>query len=417
MQLPRISFVLYFMAIISLITLSNDILLLVNYPYADPTSSSVYKLHPVLYFSFISILFLIFFKRNIAIKELFFNKKFFYLYLIVLILFCYVIFILHQPLAPVVMTWLCPIFLLSLYFQCSNEQKVIISRACLVFITINSLIGIYEYVLSEHLIPKSYFSAVEGELLDVSEWGFYRSVALYGHPLSATMISALVTIALIIKSKSVELSTLEKTCLLLTISSLPTFGGRASIAIALLILSVFFFRNMSVVFRKGISKRTFILICIIIYILPLVLYGAYELGLFDKLLERIADDNGSAETRLVALKLMLDTPLLNFIFGDFDKTLFYRLINSGSIYGIEVSWIGLILVYGLIITIIILCFLYKVFNIVMLNTDNDFIYLFIGFLMMISSGTGLSTKSLALSQFLLVAFFIYSKSNKILSKI
>jgi hypothetical protein len=82
MQLPRISFVLYFMAIISLITLSNDILLLVNYPYADPTSSSVYKLHPVLYFSFISILFLIFFKRNIAIKELFFNKKFFYLYLI-----------------------------------------------------------------------------------------------------------------------------------------------------------------------------------------------------------------------------------------------------------------------------------------------------------------------------------------------
>jgi hypothetical protein len=315
------------------------------------------------------------------------------------------------------MTWLCPIFLLSLYFQCSNEQKVIISRACLVFITINSLIGIYEYVLSEHLIPKSYFSAVEGELLDVSEWGFYRSVALYGHPLSATMISALVTIALIIKSKSVELSTLEKTCLLLTISSLPTFGGRASIAIALLILSVFFFRNMSVVFRKGISKRTFILICIIIYILPLVLYGAYELGLFDKLLERIADDNGSAETRLVALKLMLDTPLLNFIFGDFDKTLFYRLINSGSIYGIEVSWIGLILVYGLIITIIILCFLYKVFNIVMLNTDNDFIYLFIGFLMMISSGTGLSTKSLALSQFLLVAFFIYSKSNKILSKI
>jgi hypothetical protein len=399
------------MAIISLITLSNDILLLVNYPYADPTAGSVYKLHPSLYFSFISMMCLVFFKRNIAIKELFLNKKFFFLYLIVLILFCYVILILHQPLAPVVMTWLCPIFLLSLYFQCSDEQKFIISRACLVFITINSLMGIYEYIVSQHLVPKSYFSAVEGELLDVSDWGFYRSVALYGHPLSATMISALVTIALIIKSKSVELSTLEKTCLLLTIFALPTFGGRASIAIALLILAVFFFRNMSVVFRKGISKRTFILICMIIYILPLVLYGAYELGLFDKLLERIADDNGSAETRLVALKLMLDTPLLNFIFGDFDKTLFYRLINSGSIYGIEISWIGLILIYGFLMTIILSIFIYKIFKLMIFYFDKDVVYLCAGFFMMISSGTGLSTKSLALSQFFLVTLFVFLNLN------
>jgi hypothetical protein len=414
MQLSRVSFILYFLSVISFITLSNGVLLLVNYPYADPSSGSIYKVHPALYLSFMSVVFTIIYKKNIAIKQLFFDKNIFLLYLVCFSSLTYTLLVLKQPLAGVAMTWLCPTFMLSLYFQCSDNQKHKIYYACLVITIVNSIIGLYEYAVGQHIVPQYYFSQNEGELLDLSEWAFYRAEALYGHPLTATLCSSLVIIVLVIKSKWVKLLNLEKMCLSLAFLSLPAFGGRFPMAICILTVVTYFLINMNSIFRHGITKRTFILACFILYLIPFVFYTTYELGLFDKLLERIADDNGSAQTRLVAVEILLDTPVLNIIFGDFDKSLFMRQLNYGTIYGIEVSWIAMILMSGIIMVYVYGLYLYKTAKILVIHLGFDILYLFIGFLIMITSGTGLSGKSHSLSLFLIFALFMtFSKDNKI----
>ena len=145
-----------------------------------------------------------------------------------------------------------------------------------------------------------------------------------------------------------------------------------------------------------------------LFVTPLVLLVAYDLGLFDNVLARIADDNGSAETRLVALQILFDTPISSILFGDYNKELFQRQITFGTTYGIEIFWVAIVLNWGLIVSLTLFYLLFGISEFFVKYIGYYTIWISIGYYLIVSSGVGLSVKSLLLSQFIVLVLFVVS---------
>ncbi|WP_413284580.1 VpsF family polysaccharide biosynthesis protein [Vibrio sp. MA40-2] len=407
-DLPRLAFIFFAASVISLITLSSDVLMLFNYPFGDSYASFIYKLHPQFYFIFLCFT-MVFVKQGLpGIKNILLVKTIFWWLVICILCFLYVTIILKQPMTIIITTWLCPMLMLAIYFHCSMSQKKFLHKVCIYIITINGVISIYEYVFSHHIIPKNYFSVLEGELLDISEWDFSRSVALYGHPLTATMIAALTVIGLTARSRVIALTKLEKICLVTSWASLPAFGGRTAIAVTIVLVGCMGVSSLTKTLKQGISHRNIIFFLVSLFSMPLIILFAYNLGLFDNLLARINDDNGSAETRLVALQILFDTPISSVLFGDYDKELFERQVFFGTTYGVEVFWIAIILSWGCITSVPLFALLLYLSKLLIKYIGNYIIWVCVAFALILSSGVGLSVKTLLLSQFLMVTLFVVS---------
>ncbi|MDV7102878.1 VpsF family polysaccharide biosynthesis protein [Vibrio sp. TH_r3] len=409
--LPRLAFIFFAASVISLITLSTDVLALFGYRYGDPYANFIFKFHPQVYFICICFLMVCMKQGLSGLKNILLAKNIFWSLVICILCFLYVTIILKKPLTTIITTWLCPMFLLALYLHCSNSQKQFLYKICIYIIIVNALLGVYEYVFSHHVIPKNYFSAVDGELLDLSEWDFYRSVALYGHPLTATLISGLVVIGLSAKARTTNLCKLDRIALMVSWVSLPAFGGRTAIAVTVMLVFIMMLSNISNVIKQGVSHKKMILFLVGLFVTPLIILLAFDFGLFDKLIDRLNDDNGSAATRLVALQIFFDTPVLSLLLGDFSNELFNRQISFGTSYGIEVFWLAIILSWGFIVSIPLFFVLFYSFRILILNVGGHVFWVNLGFALILSSGVGLSVKSLLFSQFMTIVLFVLNGGN------
>jgi len=160
------------------------------------------------------------------------------------------------------------------------------------------------------------------------------------------------------------------------------------------------------------SKFVFLFFSILIITMPLVLLLLLNLGLFDALLSRIDDDNGSAETRLTALYIFFDTSFSELIFGDYNKQLFTRQLLYGTKYGIEIFWLAIVLQFGFIISGFLVYFLFYIIRKIQYSVGHFTLWSSLSFLLAISSGTGLASKTLSLSHFVLISLFLlYPKSR------
>jgi hypothetical protein len=411
MILPRLSFLFISASIFSMFILSGDVLNLLGYNFALPGGSAIFKIHPSFYLLFMGYVSLLIYKNgwNI-IHDSLLKKQNFFLLLACFFCFCYQIIILNQSITPLIVTWIYPVLLFCLHDRFSQEQRSLIYKVLLWIITINALLGIVEYARSESFFPRLYLSAETGDLMDITAWGFSRASSLYGHPLSATLISAIVVVGFYAKSIHATLTKNEMICCFMSILSLPAFGGRTSIAIALMMLffitSLKFYMSLSQ--RNHISRVKAIVISAAILLTPLIVLVLYNLGLFDTLLARIEDDNGSAETRWTALYILFDTPSLEIIFGDFNKQLFERQLLYGTKYGIEVFWLAMLLQYGLLISLAMTYILFVFHRYIYKNIDSYTLWPSATFLLSVSASVGLATKTLSLAQFLVLSLFLFA---------
>lgn len=407
--LPKLPFVFYGVTIFAIFTMSGDLLTLLGYNFALEGGSFIYKIHPSFYLLFITFVSFFIYRDGFRfIFNVFFNEKNFYVILLCFFCFIYQAFFLGQPMAPFFVTWLTPVLLIFLFPFLSEPQKLIIKKLLICLISINAVMGLIEYALGSSIVPNNYYDMDNSDFVDVSDWGFERSSALYGHPLVASFVSAIVTIGLFSKSLYFRLSSADKVCLTLSILSLPAFGGRFSILIVLVFCFLFLFLSLYRVLNgHQVDRKNILLASIMLIFIPLVLFFLFNIGLFDSLISRVMDDNGSAESRLTAMYIMFDTSFSEIILGDYNSQLFIRQMLYGTKYGIEIFWVALILQLGLLFSTIMFYVLFYIIKHINFLIGKHTILSSISFLFIVSSGTGLASKTLMLSQFLLISLFIF----------
>lgn len=409
--LPGIVFGLLFFACFLIIAVSGNVLAMVGLNYAGSGGNPLEKIHPS---TFILLLgcaaFLLYTEGLNRLTRAVTHPSVRWGMLCLPIVIVYTQFFLTMPVATIIVSWFTPFFAMVLLNDANAKQLKLLAYLLYALMAVNSLVGVIEFAQGDALIPPVLLDYTgEGGELDMSDWGEWRASGLFGHPLSSTLACGTLAVALFAKLCFTKCTHFESFTLMHTLAAMPVFGGRTSIFVAL--FCFFLIMGVRVVQDyAGKSTNRINLLGVMLWAIAavLALMIAYSAGYFEQFIERLNDDNGSALTRLSALDIMWNTPWDEWLLGDFRGLLFARQLSYGTIYGIEIFWVAMLLTYGLIVNLAL-----YVPTMVMLNGSIKSCSLIkfwpvLFFFLAGSSGVGLAAKSTSLSFLILVLFCISS---------
>ncbi len=256
----------------------------------------------------------------------------------------YASLVLHLPVTIFIETFI-GAALVSLVFRDLPEpegRSLALLVHALIFADV--LLGFYEQFSGGwHLTPL----IINGE--DLSDEP--RSTALLGHPLAnACLVGAYVVMLALGGARDLPVL-LRPVCFLAALASLVPFGGRAATALTLLCLAYLGLVRVWAILRGApFDSRSIIAGLVIVPLAGLGLVTGFEMGLFDTLVNRLVDDDGSASTRIEMFALFRYLSLEDLMFGPDQATLMTWVRLHGLEYGIESFVVAFILNYGLLCT-------------------------------------------------------------------
>ncbi len=263
-----------------------------------------------------------------------------------LVLLFQIIVVQKVPFTPIIDTFLLPVMVLILCAAMPDKSRAWLAAALHLLMAVNAVIGFVEVASGERLTP----FYLEGVIFE-GEW---RATALLGHPLGNACLTASY-ILLIRQAGTPGLHAwMRVPQIVLQLAAMTAFGGRTALVgvIAILLAAALWqalrYAGGGVKVNIGSLAATAIALPAAAFCLML----AVEFGLFDRLIERFMDDQGSANTRLVMLDVLFAIPLNQLIIGP-DQALVETLkIVEGLELGIESFWVAFALRYGLLVSAI-----------------------------------------------------------------
>lgn len=246
----------------------------------------------------------------------------------------------------IVDTLLCPV-LLSLNFRhYPGRFKWDARNLCIRMVLLNSYIAIFERIFSINLFPiNAYFGDV------------FRSTALLGHPLN----NALITLVAFLYAASVPIPLMRKMYIMTVfLTGLICFGARGSLYVAVLSLFLFFiipvFVSKSAYFKR-INKAWIMLL--VGTMTALLLYLMLNTTLGERLVQASFYDS-SAEVRTQAFDVINFHDIGSYLFAKSQSEI-ERMSYYADVEIIENFFIVWMLKFGLIITLLLLLFIYRLF--------------------------------------------------------
>lgn len=271
--------------------------------------------------------------------------------------FWQLVFVQNAGFTPLIDTFLMPVALTVLLGRMEERWKRRIAVFMHIFFAANALLGLYEFLTGFRLTP-----FVAGTVLIEGDW---RSTALLGHPLANAVVTGCYVVA-ICGGGARELPGLSRVLAVgLQMAGMIAFGGRSSLVIMLLFVVVSAGRQLAL-FGAGARKISLPQAALVAVALPLLCGAVAAIaqgGFFDLLAGRFVDDNGSAQARIIMLRLFEVISLPDLMFGP-DQSHIHSLQQlEGIEYGLESFWLATILGYGLIVSLIffsgLFAFLYE----------------------------------------------------------
>ena len=271
----------------------------------------------------------------------------------------------------------------------NESQKALWSWVFHIAFLSNAVLGIFEFVTGYRLTPY-----VAGTVLIEQDW---RSTSFFGHPLSnATLTGCYILIIAFGGAREISV-TLRVAMLLLQMIAMIAFGGRAALSLAILILVILgIIQLLKILHGQRVRSLSIIIMIVLIPISIFALIYAIENGFFDRLMGRFVNDEGSAKARLIMLDLFEYVSWFDLLLGPDPQLIATFQNNQGIEFGIESFWIGFIMNYGLIISMLffsaLLSFSWKIAN---LTSSGSGIILFY-FYGLASTSVSLSAKDILL---------------------
>lgn len=342
---------LLLLGVVAILSLSDFALEFFGIPYNSPGGSIIVKIHPATYL-FVMALGLAVIANPNPIAYMFdlmarcLGSTF-------LLVACILLWIFisrfkgDQPASFLIDAIMVAAIVYMLFADVGERARLHIARAVHILMIVNCCLALVEGLSGWRLFP---FVLNDTE----QEWE-YRATALLGHPLGGALATGVYTIVLTTVSNVRGLGTRWRVpVILLCMAAMPFIGSRVSFLIVYATVATVVGLQFLMFLRgTAISTRVLVVVLLLLPLAFLALFTLYEMGVFDNFLNRFINDKGSARSRLELFKLFEDISLRNLLLG-------YRLISletqtrlGGLAEGIENSWAGHALRYGVVMTAVL----------------------------------------------------------------
>ena len=317
-------------------------------PYTEAGGSPLFKIHPMTYlavFAFIAAAL----SRGNPLKYLvscavkFPGAAYFLILLLMMIL--WTLLVQHQPLTSLIDTFLPATLFIFLISDLTPRQHRLLTVFIHIVLNANAILGVIEVSTGWRLTPIT----LQGVAIDW-EW---RASAFLGHPLENAMITGVYLLMMLFGADRGVKPPLRIGIIALQIIGLVVFGGRTAMVLAFLLVAV------RVIILAGSLMRGMRfdprVAGFIVMMLPIIVgigLLAYDLGAFDRMIERFTNDGGSADTRVSIIRIFNSFPLYDLLMGPDPDVLVAKAYIEGTTAGIESFVFGFFLQSGMLISII-----------------------------------------------------------------
>jgi hypothetical protein len=242
----------------------------------------------------------------------------------------------HGSIANSVTTFLLPVFCYAGINRLSPADLRTIRNALLIFMLVNSLLGIAEKAFEFRLF--AYTVGLNEKLNDP------RPTAWLSHPLNNALLTALVLTYLMYSKRTIAF---RIPMIAVHGFALICFGGRTAIVALLALLALDYCLSWA---RAATGRNALPLVgkTLALLIAAGAIAVMINLGYLDDLIRRFSEDSGSASVRWQTLDLINGVDFRSIPLGISNEGLEQALSYYG-IYNIEFSWLSLILMHGLVL--------------------------------------------------------------------
>ncbi len=328
-----------------------------------------------------------------------------FFFVIWILLIAYAALVQHLPITALIETYLIAVVALIMHDDLTTGSRAFIRVFLHVILFVNSTIGVFEFVTHLRLFPY----VLSGEEVT----GDYRSTALLGHPLLNAATTGAYVLCLFFGADA-ALAPLARVLLIgVQILGLAAFGGRTAIMMCTLIISGGLLKDFGLLLmgRRFDLRR----LLLFIFITPVVLGAigyAVSAGVFDDLIGRFVDDNGSAEARVIMVKMFDAFDVADLMLGPNPDLVSSTQRSLGIAVGIENTWVALMFQYGALMTAFFICGLLALFWEFWRQARRGAIFLFLYFFVIISSAIGLAAKTTMFIEFAILLLFMFNDEFK-----
>lgn len=399
------AFVFAAFAITATLTISPSVLTHWKVQYATTGGTFLGKLHPATYLTCIALasVLLRFGNPFEGLVKAFASSKTTILYLVCWVLLLVQTLMLQRPFTGIVDTFLLPLLLAVVLWQLSPLQRGLLAPLVHGLILLNVMIGYYEYFSGHRIIPLTL-----GNVLVVGEW---RSAALFGHPLVASGIVAAYVLILSLNPRTCPHPLLRMPLIAICMGSLMAFGGRTALVTTLGIIALAAgARAFGLMRGARISLPALIASILLLFAGLAVVFAAFNLGLFDKMLLRFSSDKGSTLARYATWQFLSYFDWWEILFGPSIARANALQNQLGLDYGIENFWIASTVQFGLLHTLMITAALIAFLVKVLKQSTPTAIAVVALMTVIAASSVSFSSKNLQLTQFIILMIVLLPKA-------
>lgn len=390
----------------ALILLFNASLLdFLGWKYTEGSGSIITKIHPAFYTLLLLAVIQLFYGGRAVWRTALSPTYIFFIFAALMLLVRAVLIvqsgITEGEFTAVVVTWLIPALLIIGLIGQSRETLMEWGTPVRLFFLFNSLMGLTERLIGHRFIPG---------LIDNAGFLDHRAAGMLAHPLNASMLTGIMIVILVSARPGKTPAWMRVPEIALHIAAMFAFGGRAALVFtaATVILSGLFAWQAKSETRLGLFQR----------LLPyIVILGGFILvslpiEFVDATLDRFTNDTQSSETRNSAVQMLGMLDLNELLWGINANRRSILMDFFGSRHGIEISWIALAMSYGLAVTLPMLLALPMLLLKFARQLDRSAFYGAILFLAVTAGSLSIGSKSLLISQFLVMIVALSQKRHR-----
>ncbi len=388
--------------ILLLMGVSTFALLALGWQYGEAGSNPLQKLHPATYMAAGLVALAAIQRGNplTAVVQALSEHPLIVVYLMgVAGLLAHATLVVGLPAAGFIDTFILPVMVLFLVRDVSPERRLALAQVMHVFMAVNAALGVVEMETGFRLTP----IFVEGETLE-EEW---RASALLGHPLGNALLTGAYMILILAGQDRGLPKVLRAPALLLAAAGMVAFGGRAATGFVLVALVyILLARLVRVLAGEPFDSRTLLAMLLAFPFIALAVVALNDAGFFEQFVARLADDEGSASTRVAMLELFKHVGWYDLLFGPDPRFIASLMSMYGLTYGIESFWVAMIFQHGIVVAVPFFLCLFAFAAELLRGTGRAGVLLMLYFFAVASASLSLSAKSVVFAIFVLLLMIL-----------
>ena len=397
------SFIILFIVLFIAFICGDNVLGALGYPHGDIDASSLFRLHPLTYLAFFLIIYFVI-TGKVKFADLFDKMKNEFVFLIVcLIIISYlhligrlnaISFFFDALVLPVMLSILLKLTSKKLLYRFQNFIYF--------FFFLNTVIAIEEKIVGVNLIVRE----------PAWQFEYFRSSAIFGHPLNNGLIMSILTVILFWATKN---TWLKLSVLFSGMLSIFCFGARGALIGIFLGIILNIILN-AIGLGKGKANKRIANGIVYLGIFAIIIGFVINFtGLGDRISALSHVDN-SAEARMDSFRMFNGQDLNEILWGGYSVSKIEILQYQNDVEIIENFYVVWILKFGLIMTVLLFCTLVKFLFSIMTSVALDIkVPILVTLFFVASTNNSLSSNSLVLAIVVLSYYILYEgkKENQL----